>query len=347
MAFWDMDKFTSYTIADFLDDLSFVTYIKTGNDTPGNSWSEWLKSSPPNIDAYHQAREYLLVLLSAPRILPDENFGNQLFKDITLSINKAEQLKSKKRIMVALLSGIAASIMIVVGMWWYYQSKIVITTAYGQQLTVELPDRSKVKLNANSSLQYYRAWNWHQTREVWLTGEALFIVRHLNKNIREVTPKQRFTAYTDNLQIQVLGTTFNVKNRRGKTQVSLIEGKIRLTSVNQHINQSEILYPGQTVNYDQQRLINVVDNHQLTSEPLGWVNRQILSKGITVGEIINDYEDTYGGHIVPDDNAMKTKRIDGTISLKTKESTLYMLANLLDAYIEVHADTIYLKSKKN
>jgi ferric-dicitrate binding protein FerR (iron transport regulator) len=71
-----------------------------------------------------------------------------------------------------------------------------------------LPDNSTVILNANSSLRYQENWEAELLREVWVDGEAFFSVVHTHNH-------QRFRVnVTDDLKVEVLGTEFNVKDRR-------------------------------------------------------------------------------------------------------------------------------------
>lgn len=76
-----------------------------------------------------------------------------------------------------------------------------IETPKGGQFMVNLPDGSKVWLNAASSLTY--SLNLGTTaREVTLTGEAYFEVA--------IDKKRPFIVHSNNQEVKVLGTAFNV-----------------------------------------------------------------------------------------------------------------------------------------
>ena len=77
-----------------------------------------------------------------------------------------------------------------------------IVVPYGGKSSVILPDGSNVWLNAGSRMKYYRSFDV-ESREVFLEGEAYFDVK------REKYP---FIVHTSHLDIQVLGTVFNVKS---------------------------------------------------------------------------------------------------------------------------------------
>lgn len=95
-------------------------------------------------------------------------------------------------------------------------------TQSGQQLTVTLPDGSKVKLNSNSKISYPK--NFFKNRWIKLEGEAFFnIVRD------ESNP---FIVITNNFQTEVLGTSFNVNAYSwSDDKVSVLEGKVKVSSL--------------------------------------------------------------------------------------------------------------------
>ncbi|MEO3407712.1 FecR family protein [Mucilaginibacter sp. CAU 1740] len=109
-----------------------------------------------------------------------------------------------------------------------------ISVPRGGQYTIKLPDGTMVWLNSASSLSYPVAFNG-ATRNVTLSGEAYFEV---TKN-----PHQPFTVHTDNVDVKVLGTHFNVEayadDKNSKT--TLLEGSVNLSNQ----NSSALLVPGQ------------------------------------------------------------------------------------------------------
>lgn len=111
-----------------------------------------------------------------------------------------------------------------------------IQTPKGGEFQINLPDGTKVWLNAESSLKYPVAFNGNE-RKVILTGEAYF----------EVTPNKKmpFKVLTNKQEVEVLGTHFNVNayedNRRTKT--TLVEGSVKVKEFI-HAN-VRLLKPGQ------------------------------------------------------------------------------------------------------
>lgn len=104
------------------------------------------------------------------------------------------------------------------------------STPRGGQYQLILPDESKVWLNAESSITYPIAFSKDE-RRVKITGEVYFEVAK--------DRKKPFRVVTNDMEVEVLGTHFNVKAYadEGPTKTSLLEGSVK-------INQ-QILKPGQ------------------------------------------------------------------------------------------------------
>ena len=80
-----------------------------------------------------------------------------------------------------------------------------------------------------------------ENRQVHLKGEAYFDIAK-----KEVgSKKQPFTVRTDQQEIKVLGTQFNVLSRTDQEETILTEGKVELKSVKKGIQ--KILTPGEMV----------------------------------------------------------------------------------------------------
>ena len=112
-----------------------------------------------------------------------------------------------------------------------------ITTRPGSKSQIELPDGSTVWLNAGSKLTYKKDFGV-SNREVTLVGEGYFDV---TKN-----KEKPFIIRTENINIKVLGTVFNVKaySNDKQTETSLIHGSIEVTIKNRP-NDKIILSPSE------------------------------------------------------------------------------------------------------
>lgn len=94
-------------------------------------------------------------------------------------------------------------------------------TRKGSKSKILLPDGTSVTLNSDSKVSYNKNFN-ETSREVTLTGEAFFEVTH--------DASRPFVVHTKKADIEVLGTTFNVRDypEDPRFETSLIRGKVKV-----------------------------------------------------------------------------------------------------------------------
>ncbi|PSL48982.1 FecR family protein [Chitinophaga niastensis] len=99
--------------------------------------------------------------------------------------------------------------------------QLEVATNIGKVQHLILPDGSQVWLNANSQLQYNN-WKPGKAREVVLNGEAFFDIKQ--------QAGQPFIIHTRAVDINVLGTSFNVKAypEDATTETTLLTGKVQV-----------------------------------------------------------------------------------------------------------------------
>jgi ferric-dicitrate binding protein FerR (iron transport regulator) len=108
-----------------------------------------------------------------------------------------------------------------------------LSTPKGGQYNIELPDGSKVWLNAASSITYPTNFNAKE-RKVQVTGEAYFEVAKLvtvkdGKRVPFLVDIKNKTNGKDLGQVQVLGTHFNINayDDEAAVKTTLLEGKVK------------------------------------------------------------------------------------------------------------------------
>lgn len=147
---------------------------------------------------------------------------------------KAMRISGRRRRMVAWLATAATvALLLVSNTLWYHHSE-ELTRAYmaaetpyeikvpaSSRTKVTLPDGSVVTLNAGSTLRYARSFGI-DNRNIWLDGEGLFEV--------EKDKERPFTVHTEDVQVQVLGTVFDLCAYSGDEMVTvaLVEGCIAM-----------------------------------------------------------------------------------------------------------------------
>jgi ferric-dicitrate binding protein FerR (iron transport regulator) len=182
------------------------------------------------------------------------------------------------------------------GGWKLFSDRnTVIHTAFGEIRTIVLPDQSVVTLNANSTLRY-------KDREVWMEGEAYFSV----KSSATVKPFLVHTA--SKINVEVLGTTFNLVDRHGKMQIVLTSGKVRL----HNNNEATIMKPGDLVEYKKQ-VRTTLKQHTDTLNYSSWKNNSLHFENASFAELSQLLEDTYGVEIEIRDSSLLNQQFTGTV----------------------------------
>jgi len=103
------------------------------------------------------------------------------------------------------------------GLWQlFYDGTTVLTTAIGEQRVLQLADRSVVHLNTDTRIEVSFTDEGRDVRLI--QGEALFTVE------RDVN--RPFRVLTDGINVEALGTQFNVRRRASETIISVVEGRV-------------------------------------------------------------------------------------------------------------------------
>jgi transmembrane sensor len=215
----------------------------------------------------------------------------------------------------------------------------VVSTAYGQVQRVTLPDQTVVYLNGNSQLTYDR-FVAGKAREVWLEGEAFFEVTHLKSH-------EKFMVHlSDQVEIEVLGTAFNVSNRTPEKAVVLKSGKIKLKLQDEQKEKNIYLRPGDLVTTGDKPTSGI---HKKTVDPqvyYAWIAHKWVLDNTSLGEMLLKLRETYGIKTLVTNKALLEKRASGSIPLPKDNAQALVgdIANLFELSIQKKGDTLYLKA---
>ncbi|WP_138484816.1 FecR family protein [Dyadobacter bucti] len=202
---------------------------------------------------------------------------------------------------------IAASVALVTSAYFFWPrikpapETIAYQTLYGETKKLVLPDSSTVLLNANSRLEWDSDWEKHGKRTAKLEGEAFFEVKK--------TRGMGFVVRSGNVNVEVLGTVFNVRNRRGLTDVYLESGKVNL-EIDETGNRSVTMKPGNSVHYNTTRKVLVVEQTSTMSQSASWVEGMLEFQNKPLGDILNHFEELYGKKFKIENKSLLTRRMD-------------------------------------
>jgi len=230
-------------------------------------------------------------------------------------------------------------LMVATGMWYWSTLRFTeVHTGYGERISVILPDKSSVTLNGNSSLRYRNSWSDDQIREVWIDGEGFFAVQHSAHH-------QKFVVHaSDQLNVEVLGTKFNVKSREKKSEVMLTEGKVKLDMQNTTAKTGSVfLSPGElaTLGSDHQLSKRTVKQKQYTS----WLQYTLFFDRTTLRDVAGLLKDTYGLEVIFTETALQDRELSGEISSASINDILYAVAETFNLEVTREGNLVFISSK--
>lgn len=164
-----------------------------------------------------------------------------------------------------------------------------IETPRGGQYQINLPDGSRIWLNASSSLRYPVVFTGNE-RKVELTGEAYFEIAE-----NKASP---FRVISNNQVVEVLGTHFNINSypEEGPVKTTLLEGSVKIRSRNNTV----MLKPGQQSQVDHSIRVTQAD----INESVAWKNGKTQFSNADIKTIMRmlsrwyDVEVQYQGEMI-------------------------------------------------
>jgi ferric-dicitrate binding protein FerR (iron transport regulator) len=211
------------------------------------------------------------------------------------------------------------------------QNAFEVAVARGNKALVTLPDQSKVWINSNSTLEYKNGNK--NTREVKLSGEAFFKVSK--------DEKRPFIVSAKDLQVEVLGTSFNVKARQASdiVETSLVEGKIKIQSP--FLSQDYYLQPNEKAIYTQsQKQLQILKTDN--DLEIAWKDNKLKFSSERFIDVLGMIEDWYGVKIVCKCPEIENDLISGTLKDENLETALEALKIQYKIQYKRYRDTIII-----
>jgi transmembrane sensor len=333
-------RYKNYSVNDFVWDERFVAWCKNMPENDSTFWKMVLETYPEQESNITNAKEFLVHVS-----IVDHQLSAAQLKTIWQGIeSELHPAKPIGRVRSLRWSKVAAIFLLVAGAallaYERYPAAEKVQTQYAEIKQLELPDHSKVSLNANSAIRFDREWDSSRPREVWLTGEAFFDVKHLHKGNAPVKPGERFIVHANGVDIEVLGTSFNINNRHGAAKIILNSGSIELKFTDKRIK-NILMKPGEVVSYtkDSRKIEKQTAN---TRKATAWKEHRWEFENTAMKDVLQLLKDNYGLETVVEDPALWQKTISGTISSDNTDIVIRGLSVLLDIKIEQKDKTLLL-----
>lgn len=343
--------YRNFNVLDFISDENFQNWLIHPNENSNNFWNTWLMKNPEKRKTVDEARSVLLNI-RFKEDFPDNEDVESALQKLLLTIYAPNDGDSERRIYslgnkLRKIAAVFIGLIIISGSFFYYNwrfAKITQSTQYGEMKTIILPDSSKVILNSHSSITYLKHWLKRHAREVTLEGEGFFEVNHLNKNANKILPNERFLVHGQDLTIEVLGTAFDVRQRRGETEVVLQRGKIKV-SVRNSSKSKIIMTPGEIFTYDPTAK-KIILTTTAPENYSAWKEKKLILNDPTLEQIVNYLEDNYGKKIIIEDTSLKERKIEGPILLTNLDDALFIISTVLNTDIQKKDNVLLIRARK-
>jgi transmembrane sensor len=234
-------------------------------------------------------------------------------------------------------------------------SETKISAPIGSRSVIDLPDGSKVWLNAGSQLSYSNNYGL-KDREVTLTGEGYFSVK-TNKSVP-------FLVKTSEVIVKALGTKFNVKAYPEEPLITatLEEGVIEVTSCKRKRSFDKVtLKPNEMITYvkdmpktkeektlqaSPKKEIKVISN--VNTEPVtSWKDRTWIIEAQPLGLLAPIFERRYNIQISFSSDEISKFKFTGKIEDETIEQIMSALELSAPISFKMEKNHLFLTIDKN
>jgi len=207
-------------------------------------------------------------------------------------------------------------------------NEMIVAQANGKVVTDTLSDGSVVVLNKNASLSYPQDFTGN-TREVVLNGEAFFTI----------TPNKTkpFIIKANGVSIRVVGTSFNVKTGKDKTEVIVETGIVEVSKKNNSIkvkpHEKAVVLKNQ--NPEKESNTDELYNYYRTKE--------FVCNDTPLWRLADILQEAYGVPIRIENDSIRNKQINTTFRDESLDHILTVVSETLGVTVEKTNAGVVLK----
>lgn len=253
----------------------------------------------------------------------------------TVSLGERTRISFVLRIAatVAIIAAVGAGVFYISNQGFLSGSKTVTTGSDQRNIQVALGDGSKVWLNRNSQLTYYPG-NARKSRNVKLTGEAFFDIRHI--------ATKPFVINAGKAMIRDLGTSFNVitNNDQNEVEVFVTSGKVGLSG-NLATSEVEIEpgYVGKTGSSGISKSLNNDQNY------LSWNTDLLVYNDESLSKVLTDLKRVHNINVIADDPSILDLTIHTTFDKSPQETIIKIICTSFNLSYRKEGQIYHLSRK--
>ncbi|WP_297909609.1 FecR domain-containing protein [uncultured Parabacteroides sp.] len=214
------------------------------------------------------------------------------------------------------------------------QQEYIVSAEKGQRASLTLPDGTRVWLNSHTHITYNGNYGKDE-RAVYLSGEAYFEVAK--------DKKHRFVVKAGDLEVEALGTAFNVKayDEDKELTATLFEGSIRAVVG----NEMAILSPDQHVRFNKVSRRLLVERPTNSSYARMWRNDELAFESETLENIAVLLNRMYNVQVKFASEKIKRYRFSGVIKNNSLDNIFEIISLTAPILYGAEGDTITLREK--
>ncbi|TZF83275.1 DUF4974 domain-containing protein [Pedobacter sp. BS3] len=291
-------------------------------------------------------------ILGALKAGEKERLKQLMLNRINARIDETRQKnigKPKVRNLTYWISGVAAALLIALGVTLYQYNQPAITN------NQHIKEARLLVLENMGTTMYQR--KLEDGTHIWLSpGARIELPEHFAANTREVSmtgkvffevaknPKRPFLIYAGGVTTRVVGTSFLVKAEKGKdTEVSVVTGKVAV-AVSDKTSENVFLLPQQKAVFSASKKSLAKEEVPAKSEVQMWKKPKLSFDNASIKEVTDVLARNFNVTI-HSNNAISTCVLKADFSDQNLASILDMLCKSIDASYEIKDDTITITGK--
>ena len=295
-----------------------IRYLEEpGHEEHKRSLDEWLQQDAANLDIFLETKAlWQGETLPAPSSYNASQQWQVLESKLVTPVVRMQP--SRRPYWLAA----AAAAVLLAGTFFLFRQPLYIAQQTAQNTdSLLLPDGTRLYLNAHTSVKYPRHFKGN-SREVYVQqGEVFVDVKHM--------PEKPFSVHLKNVDIQVLGTSFDVKQTAKGVNVFVETGKVK--AIYKNSKKSVILTPGQAA----EMLLaetTISTKHHRNNNPIAWKTGYLSFDDAPLAEVAQVLEDYYKVHIVLKNDALADKKLLATFHKESISEVMDILSKTLQVH---------------
>ncbi len=252
--------------------------------------NNWINKDANNKEYYNQLKtiwDSSKKLGTTSKVDEDNAWIN--FQSRISRISPTQRFQRNNRFYLVKIAA-AIALLFIIGLVTFFSvskkaiAKIALLKTYDNTLTDTLTDGTIITLNKNSAINYPIGFPG-KTRPVSLAGEAFFLVAH-NK-------KKPFIIMVKNIEVTVVGTSFNINSDINYTEIIVETGNVKVTKASNTV----FLSAGEKLQIPNNNSIGIkgVTDDKLYNY---YRTKQFVCNGTPLWRLVKVLNKAYGANII-------------------------------------------------